>query len=174
MSHIKLSPTDEAEAQAFIEVTTDTKCLTKIFSFIPHNRWVTLPSGTKVDLGYPAIFFYKNPQLMTHFIHTLTPSELAVFIDDEQVSWWEASEDEPGNWFWDDGDPGELFRTLSEYDEAAECRTLDDYGCVIQEHISELITNAQIDLHSIRKETSDDYEYWKRVLIQLQKKYVLH
>jgi len=120
-----------------------------------------ISNGNYLVLDYPGVFLLESVDLVQAFVKTLTPSELAVFIDDEQVTEWlyacKQDDPQPEFEFWDDGDPDSYIDVFYEYDEYAEAPVLNEYGQAVQNALNALAESKGILLNNTSYGVYPDY-----------------
>ena len=132
---------------------------------------LTISGGNELVVSYPGIFLLESVDLVQAFVKTLTPSELAVFIDDEQVTEWlylcKQDDPQPEFEFWDDGDPDDYISTFYSHDEYAEVPVLNEYGQAVQNALNAL---AECKGVFLRDEIyGEDADYYKAIHKELIK-----
>lgn len=120
-----------------------------------------ISNGNYLVLDYPSCFLLESVDLVQAFVRTLTPSELAVFIDDEQVTEWlyccKQDDPQPEFEFWEDGDPDSYINTFYEYDEHAEVPVLSEYGQAVLNAVEALAESKGLLLNNTSYGVYPDY-----------------
>lgn len=124
-----------------------------------------ISGGNELVFSYPSCFLLESVGLVQAFVKTLTPSELAVFIDDEQVTEWlylcKQDDPQPEFEFWDDGDPDDYVKTFYEYDEHAEAPVLNEYGQAVLNAIEALAESKGVGFGD--KSYGEGADYYKAI-----------
>lgn len=172
----ELSVEDHNLALAFIEKwigPLDVEAQRKVIKNLDDGMKADLPisGGNELVFSYPSCFLLESVDLAQAFVRTLTPSELAVFIDDEQVTEWlyccKQDDPQPEFEFWEDGDPDDYIQTFYEYDEHAEAPVLNEYGQAVQNALNAL---AECKGVFLRDEIyGEDADYYKAIHQELTK-----
>lgn len=169
MSHIKLSPTDEAEVHEQIYSLLSTGQLNYVLTHQWKPNWITLKSGTQVNIGFPEIFLYENLPLLIEFVNTLNPAKLAIILEDEEVSVWIDEENKPPKWFgkkaYDVWDFLSTFMEVTDYDIP---KSLTSEGYILQSQINELLKLYEINTSTIEG-SSDEEMYYINLLNEIRK-----
>lgn len=126
---------------------------------------LTISGGNELVVSYPGVFLLESVDLIQAFVKTLTPSELAVFIDDEQVTEWlyscKQDDPQPEFEFWDDGDPDDYIQTFYSHDEYAEVPVLNDYGHAVLNAVEALAESKGVSFGD--PSYGEDADYYKSI-----------